>query len=440
MKTRNSILFILMILLLGGLSAAPAYGQTYEEKRKAILAEQERKRAEINELESRIREFQKRVSNTENRYDESFKKYQSLNNLIALQDDKIQSLQGEQKQILNEITILEEELEVRQEELDQLVQNYKDIILYAYKKGRTSNLELLFTSSSLNQMVVRSYYLQKFEEQKVKQAEQIRVRKDELDTMKEDLESSHYKNQVVLDEIRQEKDELGDQRKQQEEIVQQIKNERSKYLTELRKTRQQKENLENTVADLISEEERIRQAENERLQKLAEARSIADDERRAEEVAKYSKPIVRESFVDNETLITHEQAFSAQQGSMEWPVNSKTISKKFGRHRNPLYGTITDHPGIDIVAEPSSPVRAVADGYVFSITPTPGYGNVVYVKHGSYYTAYGNLSDINVQNFSVLQKGDLIGRSGTSSSELGEVIFFMIRKGDRNLNPANWLR
>lgn len=431
----KSVVLVLFSLILVGESI----GQTYEEKRDQLLKRQENTRAEINVLEARIKNYQQRISQAEERYDKSFEQFQSLNNLIALQDDKIQNLQQEQKQIEAEIQLTEKEIELREAELEQLIENYKQIMLYAYKNGRSGNLELLLTSESINQMLVRANYLKRFEEQRAKQAEVIRENKKELDQVKDDLQDSYEKNRIVLEEIREEKEELGEQRQQQEQTVEQIKQERSTWLTELRKTRQEKENLESTLNDWIVAEEELREAENERQRRLAEARNIADAARRADEVEKYSRPIVRENFVSDEVLLTYEQAFAQAKGDLPWPVNSSTVSKKFGRVRNPLYGTVTEHPGIDIVADPQSPVTAVSPGYVFRIQPLPGYGDVVFVKHGSYYTAYGNLSRIDVEVGSILERGEQLGLSGTEQSELGEVIFFLVRRGNENLNPENWL-
>jgi septal ring factor EnvC (AmiA/AmiB activator) len=435
----NSIKRYGTVILLALIMAGNACAQTYQEKREKLLKRQENTRAEINVLEARIKNYQERVNQAEKRFDKSYEQFQSLNNLIALQDDKIKSLQDEQQHIEAEINLTKHEIGLREKELKQLIDNYKKIILYAYKKGRTGNLELLLTSKSINQMLVRSNYLKRFEEQKVKQAGLIKKSKKELDQVKADLEDSFKKNRDVLDEIREEKNELGDQREQQQQTVNQIKQERSTWLSELRKTREEKENMESTFSNLIAEEETLREAENERLRRLAEARNIADASRRADEMEKYSKPIVRENFVSDETLLTYEKAFAQSKGHLPWPVKSTTVAKKFGRVRNPLYGTVTEHPGIDIVADPASPVDVVADGYVFRIQPLPGYGDVVFVKHGSYYTAYGNLSRIDVQVGSVLTKGQQLGLSGTKQSELGEVIFFMVRRGNQDLNPQNWL-
>lgn len=431
--------YFLIPLFIGCFFSTASNGQTYEEKRKKILDEQTNTRAEINVLDARIKTYQSRINQAENQYDKLYKQYEDVNRLISLQDNKLGTLEEEQQHIQDEIRLNEAEIDLRERELKHLIDNYKEIILYTYKNGRTSNLELLVTSESINQMIVRSYYLQKLDEQKAKQAEQIRIRRVELEGVKEDLQQSLFKNELVLDEIRDERVKLNDQQVIQRQNVEKIKAESSNLLTELRKVRQQKENLESSFSALIAEEDRIRNAENERLARLAEARNIADASRRAEEVAKYSTPTTT-AFVSDETLLAYEQNFAVSKGKLPWPVNSTTVSKKFGITRNPLYGTRTEHPGINIVSDPGSEVRVVADGYVFAIQPTPGFGNVVFVKHGSYFTVYGNLSQINVQNSSILRAGTVLGLSGTESSELGETLFFMVRKNNTDLNPQDWLR
>lgn len=425
-------IFLLGLILLPALSLA----QTYEEKMARIRQEQEQKRAEINMLEARIRSYQQRVNQTEEEYDKIYSQYQNLNNLIALQDDKISSLEQEQMQIMTEISITEEEIDMREDELQELIENYKKIILYAYKNGRSTNLELLLTSASLNQMVVRSFYLKKFEEQKAKQAEVIRTRKEELSDFREQLEDSHDRNQELISEIRLEKDELGEQRQQQAETVETLQQERSRILEELRKARRAKEELDNLMNELFTDAESLRESERDRIRKLEAARQITDPTRRASEVAKYITP---ESGISEDQLNEYSSMFSSARGSLNWPVESRTISKAFGNTRNPLYGTTTPHPGIDIVTNAGEQVRAVSDGYVDRITTFNEYGDVVLVSHGNYYTVYGNLSDIFVSSGTVLRSGDIIGLSGNSETPMGEVLFFSIRREQQWVDPITWL-
>jgi septal ring factor EnvC (AmiA/AmiB activator) len=431
---RFSSLSLLFIFLFSDFIAA----QTYNEKRQEILNKQSNTRAEINVLDARIKTYQVRIEQTENKFTESSKLYDNLNRLISLQDDKIKNLAREQKQILEEINLTEREILLQEEELNQLKQKLRDILLYTYKNGRNSNLELIVTASSINQMIVRSYYLQKLEEQKKKQAHQIRIRQNELEDVKENLEVSMQKNDLILGEIRIAKVKLNTQKSIQRNNVDRIREESTDLQAELRKYRLQRENLETSFASLISEEDELRKAENERLRRLAAARNIADAARRAEEIAKYSKPTLT-SFVSDETLAAYERNFAVSKGNLRWPVNSTTVSKKFGINKHSIHNTKTPHPGINIVTNPSSEVRVVADGYVFAVQPMPSIGNVVFVKHGSYFTAYGNLSKINIQNSSIVQAGQVIGESGTENSELGEVIFFMVRKNSTFLNPEEWL-
>ena len=212
-----------LLMMAGGVSSMVSAQETYEERRKRILDDHTNTRAEINVLDARIKTYEQRISQSQNKYDELFKQYQDLNRLISLQDNKLGGLELEQNQIQEEIQITEEEIVLRERELDQLIQNYKEILLYTYKNGRTSNLELVLSSESINQMLVRSYYLQKLEVQKAKQADQIRIQQNDLEVIKEDLQQSHFKNELVLGEIRDEKVKLSGQQSVQRQSVEQIK-------------------------------------------------------------------------------------------------------------------------------------------------------------------------------------------------------------------------
>jgi septal ring factor EnvC (AmiA/AmiB activator) len=432
------MMFFFGLVVLDVLSPIELSAQTYQERRDAILDKQNQTRSEIEELSSRIREFEQQINATENEYSKVFQQYEQLNKIIALQDNKIKSLEGEQDQIEEEINLIQDQIQLREKELQQSLDNYLEIMRYTYMNGRLNSIELLATSESMNQMIRRAYYLNKLEDFKRTKRDEIVAKQQELSGMQVDLESSLDKNSLVIDEIEREKTKLDGQRNLQLRSAERLKAESTTLLDELRQVQAQKENLETEFSSLIAEEDRIRELENERLRRLEEARTIADAARRAEEVAKYSTP-TRASYVSDETLKAYEQNFSVSKGQLPWPVSSNTVSKKFGITRNPLYGTRTEHPGINIVTRAGEEVRVVSDGYVFAIQPLPGYGNVVFVKHGSYYTVYGNLSEIYVNSSTILRAGSPVGRAGTVESEMGESIFFAVRKNNTNLNPEEWL-
>ena len=138
-------------------------------------------------------------------------------------------------------------------------------------------------------------------------------------------------------------------------------------------------------------------------------------------------------------LVSFEDQFQNQKGSLPWPVSQGVITKKFGVQVHPVFGTRVNSLGVEISTSGGANVQAVSDGIVVAIQPIQGYGDVVILNHGRYKTAYGNLSELSVRRNQVLSAGDRIGASGTASSSRGEVVFFVVRDGTENVNPEIWL-
>lgn len=441
----------LLIGLLGTSSSVFAQAEImkdFEQLRKQIVQKQQNTRAEIEELNQQIHKYEQRLKQADQKYEALYNNYKDLKHLIALQDQKLKKLQNEQSQIEQEISVTTRSLEEKQQQLQQLIEDYKKTLSYLYKHGRASQLALIFSSSSINQMLVRAFYLEKFNQFREQQAKKIRKAEQELEQTKEQLKDAQAKNQEVLAEIRQEKKQLAKKKKQQQKNVALLRENRDEIKHKLQEIQQQKQKLNSTLSELIRKEEKIRQAkerriaqlEQERKRKLAAAKKIENDAKRAREVKKYSEPIKMKDFLDSERMENIEKRFASSRGSLPWPVESRTISEHFGRKRHPVYGTVTPNLGIEIVTDPQATVKVVHDGYVIDVRPIPGYGDVVVVKHGNFITAYGNLSQIKVRKNEVLEQGDVIGLSGTSDSPKGESLFFLVRKNNENLDPENWLQ
>lgn len=444
MKRITFILFTSLLLI-----PIVGFGQAkkYKELRQELIKKQEATRAEIDQINKQISTYEERLVLAEEKYDRLYNQYEDLKRLIALQDQKISKLETELTHIREEITVNEQQIEENEKELQRLVETYKETLTYIYKHGRTSHLALIFSSASINQMLVRAYYLNKFEEYSVEQTQEIKETTKELESAKTQLEEARKRNTSVLAEIRDEKDELAEKRDKQAKNVKLLRRDREQIEQQLTEKKQQKDELDRTLTSLIMEEEKVRKAmearinelEAERKRKLAAAKSIENDAERAREVAKYSEPVERENFISDERLNTLEKSFAKQKGHLRWPVESSTISEHFGRRRHPVYGTVTENLGVEIVTKPKDAVRVVHAGYVVAVQPLPGYGDVVVVKHGKYITAYGNLSQVMVRKNTVLNAGDIIGLSGDQDSAKGESVFFMVREGNKNLNPEAWL-
>lgn len=438
----RSLLFI-VILLCGVMISPAARGQDYKQLQKEIQQKQKKTRSKIDQINAQINDYQQRFNKTNQKYEQIYKRYQHLNRLLALRKKKIASLEEKRKQINQEITITRTKIDEQQTKLKNLIANYKKTLRYVYENGRTSELALILSSASLHQMMVRNYYLKKFEKYRKKQVADIKKTKASLKKNQQRLHVAAQQNEKLLDKIKKEKETLAKKTREQQANVRLLRKNKQQIKKKLAEVKQDKEDLNNTLSNLIAREKRIRKAKKRRKKKGVasnKSKSKANSSPTASTASERTGYVGRVGFLSDKQLQKIQASFAKDKGDLPWPVASSTISEHFGRHRDPVSGTITPNLGIEIVTQPDAPVHVVHKGYVFAVRPITGYGDVVFVSHGKYKTAYGNLSRVTVRKNTILKKGQVVGYSGDKNSARGASVFFMLRDGNKNVNPENWLK
>ncbi len=428
-------------------SPTALYGQNYQNIRVELQQQQEHARSEIESLRNQIHRFEEQITQTADAYTSNYEAHQNLRKEIALRNAVLRNMEEERNSIQRELDITRKQIDDLTEDLNTIVDNYKSTLTYIYKHGRIPDELMLLSSASINQMLVRSYYLQRFEEYRQNQARQISELQEELKVRQDELDDARRRSQQNIAEMQQERSALERRRQTQERQVAELRRDRERLEQRLTATRREAGTLEETLSNLIEEEARIRIAEQERLarleqerlRRLASAENIRSRREREAQIARYSTPVHESQLPAEDLLETLETSFEQLKGELPWPVNSGVVSARFGNRVNPVYGTRIDNPGIEILTEPRSEVRAVHDGYVFAVQPIPGFGNCIFVKHGRYITVYGNMSDITVSRNLFVRKGEVIGRSGDEDSLRGTSLFFMIRELNTNLDPEVWI-
>ncbi|HTW90911.1 MAG TPA: peptidoglycan DD-metalloendopeptidase family protein [bacterium] len=125
--------------------------------------------------------------------------------------------------------------------------------------------------------------------------------------------------------------------------------------------------------------------------------------------------------------------FESQRGSLPWPLKGKVIAT-FGSQVHPRYKTKTSNLGIDIKAEPGTPVHAVAAGRISYADQFMGYGNLVIIDNGGgFYTLYANLTEMSAQVGSQVAAGTKVGTAS-------DYLHFEIRKDGKSVDPMDWLQ
>lgn len=123
-----------------------------------------------------------------------------------------------------------------------------------------------------------------------------------------------------------------------------------------------------------------------------------------------------------------------------WPVNGK-LEGGFGGRRNPFGGPGYEfHSGQDIEADMGAPVISGASGRVTFVGWQNGYGQLVVVDHGGGLTTrYGHLSHIDVELDQVVERGQLVGKVGSTGRSTGPHLHYEVRINDQPVNPLPYL-
>lgn len=133
--------------------------------------------------------------------------------------------------------------------------------------------------------------------------------------------------------------------------------------------------------------------------------------------------------------------FAAAKGSLPRPVRgSFRIVIPYGRHSRPDMPEVQlDNTGIDAEVNAGAAVQAVYDGQVAAVYRAQGFGTVVLLRHGEYYTVYANLGSCSVATGQKLRQGQTIG-TVAGGGDLAPTIHFEVWKQRTRLNPSEWLR
>jgi len=97
------------------------------------------------------------------------------------------------------------------------------------------------------------------------------------------------------------------------------------------------------------------------------------------------------------------------------------------------------HLGVDLASLARSPVQAANTGKVVFAQDLDIYGLTIIIDHGQgLFTLYGHLSSINVAVNQDINKGDIIGVTGTTGLAMGDHLHFGFLVHGVPVNPIEW--
>ncbi|MFA7055940.1 MAG: M23 family metallopeptidase [Candidatus Cloacimonadales bacterium] len=130
------------------------------------------------------------------------------------------------------------------------------------------------------------------------------------------------------------------------------------------------------------------------------------------------------------------------QGNVRTPLNLMHITSPYGYRIHPILGRRIMHYGMDLRGSTGTPVYAVTSGTVIKAgNANDGYGNEIRIRHSNgMVTQYAHLSRIDIRNNNFVQKGQVIGKVGSTGRSTGPHLHFGVQMNGKWVNPRTNLK
>jgi murein DD-endopeptidase MepM/ murein hydrolase activator NlpD len=117
------------------------------------------------------------------------------------------------------------------------------------------------------------------------------------------------------------------------------------------------------------------------------------------------------------------------------PLQYGTVTSHFGRRRHPILGYTRAHNGVDYGVPIGTPVWSVGDGVVARASMSPGFGQVVEVRHpNGWLSQYAHLSKMLVRKGQRVRQKDIVGLVGMTGLATGPHLHYGLKKNDHYVN------
>lgn len=342
--------------------------------------------------------------------------------MISTLNIEIELFNGRIQQMEAEVASIEERISQKKAELIALKKEYSQLVYHAFQnRSQYDRLAFIFSSNSFHQAYKRINYFQQYSRFRKQQADRILMKEKEL--VEEALQLKQRralllveknKKSRVLGNNQKEKTQLDSEKGQQQQLVNELSKKEKNLTNDLKQKEKQAQALEAQIRLIIEAE--IKKA------KAAAASSGTPS---------FSMTPEQKELAEN---------FTANKGTLPWPVNRGVITQQFGKQKHPvLAGIETYNNGIKITTEKGASVRAIFDGTVSRILSIPGVGKAIIINHGDYFSVYNNLSDVMVISGQSIKTKQELGLVSTNPKSKETITELQIWKGNKKLNPAQWL-
>ena len=419
---------------------------------------------EQQQLESKISNTKKLLKQVKSNQQNSLNAIRLIDNQIKSREDLVRIYDIQVRAAEIEIIEKKQRINRLKERISNLKTQFRSMMIYSYKhRGNHRNIMFILSSQNYNEAYKRNNYLKKLAEIQKKQVAIIKQNQKVIYSDIQTINNNKQEKLSIIEEKKSEKKLIEIDRGVKQQTFNKFKQEEKNLFTQLEVAERKKQNLKQEIAKAIKLEILVEQKKQEEIAKKERAKKEKAEKEKIEKLANEEKTIVNTEIkkeklesksienTENKIVSTYTEPkesialgknFQLSKGLLPWPVNSGSITEKYGKNPHPtLNGVITNNNGIDITCTIGSNVRAIFGGEVSSIFSIQGAGKVIIVKHGNYRSVYSNIKDTYVKiGAKVATKqniGSLIQEGNISICHFE--IHQVINGVTQSLNPSLWI-
>ncbi len=396
----------------------------------------------IKELESKRGELQKQIAEQESLLSKTEKNVGSQLNGLATLTGQIEerkryilTINKDVEAIESELTAVNKQIKNLEIDLRDKKKKYEASVQYLHKnRSIEEKLMFIFSADNLAQTYRRFRYVREYATYQRMQGEELLKKQEEVNHKKQELQQVKSAKESLLKEREAEKTKLEAQEKEQRQLVNTLKKKQKGIQTELRKKRQQANQLNNRIDRLIAEE-----IEKARKKAETEARKTNKKPETKKNNIKKNAPV--DAFVMSKADQALSSDFASNRGKLPMPISGPyIITSHYGQYNVAgLRNVKLDNKGIDIQGKPGAEARAIFNGKVAAVFKLNGLFNVL-IRHGAYISVYCNLATASVKQGDDVTTKQSIGQVFSNGADGGRtVLHFQLRKEKEKLNPEPWL-
>ncbi len=395
-----------------------------------MLREERRSsQAELKLLAEQIEQYETALKKISEKEKLSLQVLETLERQLSVYQVVLKGLEKNQERLLREIALTKHALAAAEKDLQKMKEDFARYAVGIYKFGVRRNEEILFSSASLNQAIVRLEYIKRFEQAGKLKILDITRKKSQILALHDTLAARYQENRRLMEEKLRQTVAFEQRKKSREQLLAELQRNKKKLKEEIEVRQNRIKTLTQEIQRLLALEEKAVQAERQR--QLAEkAKLKAQPESGTPPKAPSS---------ENLPALGEVKTFEDYRGRLPWPVRNGVIVRAFGENVNKTLKIVTFNNGVDISVTKDAEVFAVAPGKVTQVSYLPMFGSIVIIRHiDGFITVYASLKEVRVAKGDVVQAHQVIG-TALSSQNGNAIVHFEVWQGKEKQNPETWL-